>query len=331
MSLPYEYGINRKGCEVMKMKFGWRKYCVLILMLLFCVTLAGCAGNGAEETDAVETRGETGLQQRLVLSPTQNETGGSVQITPELEGKIGNSELIYCGFSTVTMELDGKPIDLVEAIQDEKITLEEILAYAKIDARNGLCEMKYQSELGYAHYRYIYDRFEILSTYDVFEDIDGTLYHNESVNIGSPGEFANAAWGNPIVVKNGEEIRLGVEDWALTFEIREIRSDGIVLACSQGESQQNGDVELFHYSIYQIDEEGHRQKLQKQGSSGFMEPVHLRENGTTELDLLWQKYGDLPSGVYYLKLSFEDVYTDNNPMVKDYTRFRDYTVSFEIS
>ena len=331
MPLPYEYGMNQKGCNMMKRNLSWKRYCIFILMLLFCVNLAGCAGNGAEETATVETTEETGPQQRLVLTLTRNENGGFVQATPQLEGKIGSGELLYNGLAAVAIELDGESVDLIEAIQNDEITLEEILAYAKIDARNGLCEMKYQSKLGYAHYGYCYEGFEILSAYDVFEDIDGELYHVESMTIGTPGVYDGTVFGKPIIEKDGTEVFLGVEDWGLTFEIKETKPDGIVLDCIQTESQQNGDVEFLYYLIYQKNEEGHRKMLQTQDSSEAMDPVKLQKNGTTELDLSWQEeYGELSSGTYYLELNFEDVYTDNNPMVKDYSQLKYYTIQFEI-
>lgn len=316
------------------MKFGWKRYCVLILMLLFCVNLAGCAGNGAEETATVETTEETGPQQRLVLTLTRNENGGFVQATPQLEGKIGSGELLYSGLSAVAIELDGKSVDLIEAIQNDEITLEEILAYAKIDARNGLCEMKYQSKLGYAHYGYCYEGFEILSAYDVFEDADGEIYHVESMTIGTPGTYSGAVFGNPIIEKDGEEVFLGVEDWGLTFEIKESRPDGIVLNCIQSESQQNGELEVFSYSIYQLGEGGRRIMCPQKQSvrQEAMEPLRIQRNGTTELELCWlEKYEELAPGEYYLSLDIEDVYEQESSMVRDFTKWRGYDIRFEIS
>ena len=68
--------------------------------------------------------------------------------------------MTYVGLTDVCVEaVQGKKA-LEMAIQDGDISVEEIFAYARLDARNGFCTEHKNSKHGLTHFIYVYPEYK---------------------------------------------------------------------------------------------------------------------------------------------------------------------------
>ena len=99
---------------------------LLLVLLSFALLFSGCR---AEKS----TSG-----QRLNLSCV-TDADSSVHIPAEALNSNYDQGINYVGIKDLTIDIAGKSMSLESAISDGAITVEEIYAYAMIDARNGFC------------------------------------------------------------------------------------------------------------------------------------------------------------------------------------------------
>lgn len=296
----------------------------LVLLLLLALFTVGCA---SEKPEAEATP-----DSRLKLILEASDEPFYTHISADELGAAYDNEILYHFISKVSIQIDGEYVDLVEAIRDGMVTPEEIVAYAKIDARNGQCEMQYQSEVGYAHYSYIYEEFELVTSYDIFEAPDGLAYHIESLTLGLPGYTESASFGHPTLMVDGEWQDLGRENWGIEFVPGEASSSGLTLQYTQSGGQHIGALHVFDYSLWDIVENDWNLRETRQDNfSHAFESILLLQDGSFEMFLDWSdRYDDLPPGEYGLIIWVRDVFNGQHEFMKDYTYEQMYTVVFKV-
>lgn len=143
---------------------------ILSLFVILGISLLFFAGCSRESVPAVTepAKSETVAAdfpdgQRLLLKVTPGNGYGGMNIA--VSGKGSNPHV--SAVEDVLIYLDGNFMDLGEAIEEGLITVEEMDAYARLDAKNGFCRMEYASANGLSLYVYHYDGFDIGSYYDV--------------------------------------------------------------------------------------------------------------------------------------------------------------------
>ena len=69
--------------------------------------------------------------------------------------------LFFVALQNVTIQLNGKYVPLETAIREGDISVEEIVAYARVDAKNGFCAEKEHTENGLSQFTYDYGDYRI--------------------------------------------------------------------------------------------------------------------------------------------------------------------------
>lgn len=303
-----------------------KRMCMLSVVILLLATFTvGCTLE-KPETDVSSNC-------RLKLTVEVSDEPFYTHISADELGTAYDNEILYHSISKVSIEIDGAYVDLVEAIHDGKVTPEEIVAYAKIDARNGQCEMQYQSEVGYAHYSYIYEDFELVTAYDVFEAPNGNDYHVEDLTIGLPGYTENTGFDYPVVKAGDEWLDLGQEDWGVTFEPIEATATTLNIRCMQAGGQHFGKLIVTDYELWRIEENNWDRCSQKEDWADYpYESTEIIQDDTTEFTVDWSgQYGKLPCGTYSLAITIEDDYEQTHAFMKNYKDKQRYTIEFSIT
>lgn len=296
--------------------------------ILFCILFIICSYAFPMSTAHDHSKG-----QKLHLYVKAEDDTSFVNISAEDIGEGYTNGITYYGCSEVKIDLSGKNSDLISAIQESLITPEEIVAYAQIDARNGFCKMKYQSKLGYAHYAYCYDDFEIVSTYDIFEAPDGSLYPLNELFIGISGFYENTTFGTPFVEQNGQLISLAREDWGITFEVIGATPSGITIRYNLGNGQYLGDLCIIEFELLSVQNSDKRELYVRQDNGKVKTPISINlTQGTGEFTIDWSSgYGKISEGQHSIRLYIRDIYKEIPDLMKNYLDEQSYEILFSTS
>ena len=306
-----------------------RKSISIVLVMLACLSLAGCSMGAQDETLPVFTApAETTVpafdEAPLLSIHTDAAFETTVISTEELGGHFDRG-IKYEGVTNVTLDIDGTAMKLEEAIRDGHITPAQLFAYARLDAEKGFCTESYRAgRTGLTAFVYTYPDADLWMVYDVLAAPDGQQHLIQDFRIFRPGGSKSESPGSYLDLET--YTRLDREDWGITLEIVEISPTSITLNCAQSGGQQIGQLHMYAYSI--------------SGNQGPIdEPVmvdystDLQMNSTTELVFDWSElYGSLPSGEYRLIIALQDVYDFDqvHPLMVNYTDYQDYEVTFSI-
>lgn len=301
----------------------------LILLVALLLFTCGCGQQKTEESG-----------QRLLISAV-TDTESSLTITKEdLNGNY-DGNLRFQNVKDVTITLDDKAYALEDAITDGLITVEEIEAYARIDARNGFCKEIADSRNGVSHFIYRYDGVcDLYFTHDVYETPDGsdpvTTYFAVYNNNGANNLFQ--IYGGTLFNVLEENYPVDMEDWKLKFEITDASSTGFTLNVHQeynptkkNGSHQIGQLQLTYFELFDLNDLSksylyHFNSEECPIVTGTTNSFQVRFADAEEFP------GELPSGNYRIFLDIKDDFdeTDVHPLMRDYHRSQGYWISFDI-
>lgn len=260
-----------------------------------------------------------------------SEAGFSSFSSEELNGNF--EDISYFNVSKVSIEISGKTMLLEKAIRGGLVTVEQLVAQAKEDARNNECFLKYDNHLGLSTFRFVYpNQYDIRVIYDVFECSDGAQYHINDFMITAPGRSANLSPNLRAVDVHGsgEEINLLYEDWGLEFTVTEVSPIGITLNYTQSGGMVTGDLSMNWIHIYDAEH-----YMLEEKAEWPIDPIPMQTNTTTgELTLNWEAlYGKLAPGDYTLYLYIYDTYNefDVHPLIQNYCDGQYFPITFTIS
>lgn len=302
-----------------------KKRAFLILCLILSISiLTACTAaktDTPKETDvpkAADSTVQTG--QRLQLSVTPAD--GNFPISEEELG--GNFHGInYTGLSEVAITLDRVSYPLEQAIRDGRITVEELEAYAKIDARNGFCREVYSSHNGLASFEYCYLTYKVAVTNDVYELPSGKTHRVHTFSVNHPNVLSS---GDVFIVDPNSPYGYSVdrEDWGLTLEVLEVTADSLVIRTHQQGGMQLGTLSAAAYLLLQ---DGSEEILFSQSDEAFQ--IVMEGEGEAEIDLA-AAFGSLAPGKYLLQLRVEDTFDPEqvHPLMRDYAQAQSYYVEF---
>lgn len=276
--------------------------------------------------------GHSQIETDLRLTVTVDEEASFKEFTEENLG--GNfNKLTYFELSDVSIQIGRKTMKLEEAVRDGLVSVEQVVAQAKEDARNNECFMKYDNILGLSTFRYVYpNQYDIRVIYDVFECSDGTQYHLNDFMITAPGRSANLSPNlRAVEVRdNGEEMNLLYEDWGLEFTVAEVSPTSIILNYTQSGGMVTGDLSMKWIHIFDADH-----YMLEEKTEWSLAPIPMQLNTSTgALTLNWeQMYGELPPGDYTLYLYIYDTYneSDVHPLIQNYCDGQYFPIVFTIS
>ena len=310
----------------------------ILLMLVFALSLTVFAGCAAEEP------APAGPSQRLLISgelveemidPATNQINEFYGYPITVEEMGGNySTNIGCHqLKDLTITLNGKEYPLAEAIRDQHITVEEICAYARIDARNGFCSELATSDKGLSYFHYIYSDFQISIRHDIYETPDGKQHTINSIDIYPPYGHENSTYSfsNPDSPYPYKE-RLDREEWGLTFEVTAASPSGLELKTTQSQGQQIGQLQVQSFELYSIDRQEFIQANDSATTDTFPK-IDITMSDETEFNIDWSAiYPELMPGNYYIVFWVKDTLIPgfSHPLLVDYYTTQEYFVEFTI-
>ena len=257
-------------------------------------------------------------QQRLRLAVTKSEEA----YTEFSLADMGGGELIYEDVADVKILLDGEKIPLEEAIQNGMVSVPELVAWARTDAENGLCQESSETANGLTEFLYHYTGYNLSTIYDVLDAPDGSQHLIQRLIIQSPSSSCSVK--NTIFVGDDGNI-LDREDWGITLEVQDVTPTGMTLKFTQSGGQQVGQLQTRNYILTSIDEN----KVPASGEN----VMEIAENGDTLYTLDWSDTcGALPSGAYQISIEVRDVYDESqmHPLIRKFHNTQYYGLDFEI-
>lgn len=283
-------------------------------LLLICMLLSGCGKTQAVESD-----------RRLNLTATIDQ-GACATLSAEDLGGNYDGDIQCSRLKEVAVTLDGKSWPLAQAIGDGRITVEELIAYARIDARNGVCGEVKKTKNGLTYFVYCYPDYYVYTAYDVYETpTKGDVLVSE-FGLMAPGDIPSFLATD----ENGDPVDL--EDWGLTLEVTEVSGETLILRIHQSGGQQLGSLLVEYDTLYRVEETSETRVDAKEETMRYWN-AGIEENGTTELTVdLAAEYGELPAGNYRMTLMVKDDFDKENvhPLMRDYYDRQTYVVEFTV-
>lgn len=297
------------------------------LLLATALLLSGCAAPSqpaAETNQAV--RFETSTR-HLNISLKQDEDASQIFRPDELGGNFLHN-MQYRQVKDVMVSLDKETLPLEDALKQGKLTEEDILYFARQDARTGFCKTEAVSLRGVTNFYFHYPEYSIKIIHDVQETPDGGQYLISQMHVYAPelDMKPTTHFFNP---ETNEYLDL--EDWGLTFDVQQVAPTGITFTCTQSAGQQIGTLAIKYY--YLTETTG--PFLQKaDGTEGaHFEALTLDMDGTSTFTIDWTEwYGALPSGEYIFLLDIFDLFEPEQvpPLTVDFHTRQLYSIAISI-
>ena len=297
------------------------------LLLATALLLSGCAAPSqpaAETNQAV--RFETSTR-HLNISLKQDEDASQIFRPDELGGNFLHN-MQYRQVKDVMISLDKETLPLEDALKQGKLTEEDILYFARQDARTGFCKTEAVSLRGVTNFYFHYPEYSIKIIHDVQETPDGGQYLISQMHVYAPelDMKPTTHFFNP---ETNEYLDL--EDWGLTFDVQQVAPTGITFTCTQSAGQQIGTLAIKYY--YLTETTG--PFLQKaDGTEGaHFEALTLDMDGTSTFTIDWTEwYGALTSGEYIFLLDIFDLFEPEQvpPLTVDFHTRQLYSIAISI-
>lgn len=307
---------------------------ILLLSILICIIFVCTRIRNISPCSSPPS--ETSSKKRLNISAVTDETAGLTTFNPDYLGNGYKEDLVYYNLTNVEIEINGTNFPLEDALRDELITIEEMIAYARIDARNEICTQSYNTYNGLTHFTYHYPEFYLCVTNDIYSTPDGKHHLIEDIILSSiPTPDASSRF---YLDKDSEYgYWIDREDWGLIFEISEVSSTQIILQYNQSEGQQIGKLIVDSYDMLSVETLSDVKKKASYINAVNDSPEKLDmpiiSEGSYAISVDWSEtYGTLAPGDYYLKLNISDVYEekDVHPLMVNYYDRQSYYVAFTI-
>lgn len=293
------------------------------LLLLAFFSLTGCAD---------QTVSSPPSQMLLITLTLDDSVTSTVFESENLNGNYDGS-IMYIGVKNVIIEVNGKTIALEESIREGLVTVEDIMANARRDARNKQCIESWISEHGLNQFTWNYPNYDLCIVMDVYETPDGQQHMINSLSIYPPG-LASTSSQAYMDTSGKYLVPIDQEDWGLTFETVEASATGLRIHIQQEGGQQFGNLITDSYMIISGDtEEVVTPLIGWYTEEDFIPRAAIVPNGETTFAIDWTNaHGELPSGSYVLKLWIKDVYDESqvHPLTENYHDIQSYYIEFTI-
>ena len=306
----------------MKKAFG-----TITVILLLLVTLSLGATVFAADNDAgIKATPPEKLEGRNLKISVLNYTfdGGE---TIALNGGNYASVTLY-NLADVTIDLGGETVALRDALEKNRISGDELVALARLDAAQGVCNETAKSKNGLTEFTYHYPEFSLHCVYDIYETPDGKQHLIKDLSLYGAKNTPEYSYAFD---KDGQPI--DYEDWGLEFRISEVNSKGMRLTCSQSGGQQLGTLSLELALLSKADTDQYEpiDPIIPKGETAAASEINM--SGITEISFDFEKnYGVLPAGDYALDLQIADRYDKNalSALTRKYHDTQWYSITFTI-
>lgn len=276
---------------------------------------------------------ESAEQLLHIHATVDNSPAGFASFSGDALGNNYDNTIRYSFLRDVEIVLDGTPKKLEYAIRDGAITIEEIIAYARLDASNGFCYEIPRTKNGLTYWTYRYPYFDLWTVHDIYETPDGKQHLISEFGICATGRdknlfFPNQDTGTPI----------DYEDWGITIEVSNVTPTSITLKFSQSGGQQIGDLIVNSYTLYRLNTAENTLEditpLVDDFNGEKCPHATILKNGSTEITINFSPfYSELTADSYILTLLIEDQYTEEevHPLTKNFYDEQYFDVAFVIN
>ena len=306
----------------MKKAFGT----ITVILLLLCALSLGATVFAADDDTGIKATPPENLAGRNLKISVLNYTfdGGE---TIALNGGNYASVTLY-NLADVTIDLGGETVALRDALEKNRISGDELVALARLDAAQGVCNETAKSKNGLTEFTYHYPEFSLHCVYDIYETPDGKQHLIKDLSLYGAKNTPEYSYAFD---KDGQPI--DYEDWGLEFRISEVNSKGMRLTCSQSGGQQLGtlSLELALLSKAGTDQYEPIDPIIPKGETAAAAEINM--GGITEISFDFEKtYGVLPAGDYALDLQIADRYDKNalSALTRKYHDTQWYSIAFTI-
>lgn len=241
-----------------------------------------------------------------------------------------SNSITFHNIPDLLIEIDDEEFRLIDAIQNNLITVEEIIAFARIDARNGKNMEVYESTNGLSRFIYRYSDYDLIYVHDVYETPDGKEHLISNISFCQSGQYHTI---NTYYYDEEHKYLIDREDWGIRFTIEESSSEKLTLCCTQSGGQQFGNLAIMDYSIYFADDEEWVISSAAYTPNEFAYESFISKDDTSILTIDWSTiYDKLPSGDYTLMLRITDIYDEANlhPLLNNFHDTQIYYIDFHI-
>lgn len=311
-------------------KILWR---LLYLGILIISCLAGFLIGSRVSGKSMESLENVPSERKLLISVTTDYDTHFTTIAPDVLGGNYHEPLTYNNLSSVTILSNGENIPLENAIRDGYVSVEELFAYARIDARNKICRVTSESTHGLSRFTYTYPEFDISFVYDIYETPDGKTHLIDDVSLYPAGGHRNVTHS----YRDDTSVHLYAldrEDWGLTFEIADATATGISISCTQSNGQQLGQLQAQNGVIVSNESgEFYDPVIEYSTENGIDSFQPIQTNETTTLNLNWESsISELPSGSYTIRLYICDIYNEEevHPLMQNFYDMQIYDIEFTV-
>lgn len=283
-------------------------------------------------TAPANTKGATDLltTDRPVISAKRSQE--DTTIPAEYFAGNYSEDICYYGLCDVTIQMDGETLKLEDAIRDGRITVEELTAYARIDAREGVCGSEQKTINGLTVFIYRYPEYQLEEIYDVYETPDGKQHVITQVDL----HYTTYQSGGIRPLLMDENGWIDSEDWGLTFAPVNATNSSVTLQSTQSGGQQIGSFTVDSYAIYSEAAEAYLE-VGNSGGNIFADPsqeIPITMDGAGPLTIDWtDAFGQLEPGKYTLRLVVADIYDPEqvHPLMKNFWDYQSYYIAFSVS
>lgn len=312
-----------------------RKHIILsVVLIALFAALCGCARTQVPKATAPAAADAIISQQKLAFSVTPAEEERYTVLSREELGGKTDADVSYRGFAEVCVRVGGVEIPLAEAIRDNRLTVPEIFAFARMDAENGFCQEEFFSEHGLTHFSYTYPECVLQLAYDVYETPNGNQTLMEEVYIADRRRDESHVY----VDENSEwGYFLDREDWGLTFKVSHVSPTQITLDCTQRGGQQIGELLIDDYLLFpaeaSVDPDQAPSYIGNYRKGSEWQPISISPGASGPITIDWSaSAGTLEPGDYYLQLDIFDIYEESevHPLMVNYYDKQRYNIAFSI-
>lgn len=310
--------------DTFRRKTNIKSFCIIVIVIALSVAGLGGFFLGRNARKTVSPVEPASLPLQVTVDYDLNFT------TFPLEQQ-NYSKLTYLGIRSVTVDVDGKTMKLEDAVQDGAITLDQLIASARLDAVKGVCHETAESKNGLTRFTYRYPDYYLLYAYDLYETPDGKRHLIKDFTITASAK--DPIW-HTYEDENGEPI--DYEDWGLSFEAANVSPTGLTLQCTQSGGQQVGALVIENYYLdrQNADTWEHIEPVFEDFSMEARPDIMIQMEETSEATIdLSRTFGMLAAGDYALTLEIHDRYReeDLSALMRKYHNTQFYVVSFSVA
>lgn len=290
---------------------------ILIISACVCCYVLGAASD----------KGLDRSEQLLHISATDKDVPSSSVIPAADLGGNYSENITYNFVQDVKVRIGGRDIPLETAIRDGLISVEEIFAFARIDAGNGFCAQRQETKNGLTVFTFRYDQIQLRIAFDVFRAPSGKEHLINLFSVEKPNTVTSFS-----LYDGNSQRPIDYEDWGLEFSIQSVNADGMTLICKQSNGQQNGSLFIESYTISTADGEPVLPLSGSYSQEDFT-VVEILPDENTEYTINWtDSHGKLPSGAYTLRLTVHDSFDPSvaHPLMQNFRDYQVYYISFVV-